>query len=321
MDRQSRLPEAWIDAVRRATDVPALVGETVSLHKAGAVHMGRCPFHDERTASLAVWPDHYHCFGCGAHGDAIGYVMESMSMAFREAALFLGRRAGLSEPEKGDAETMRRASRAARERRALADANEQARRAARQALAAMQVQRKMKDCRFDGHPYLVAKGFAGRKALVGEDERMLIPMLDGNRVASAQYVAADGAKRFHPGGRVKGCRHALGKANGEAWCVEGYATGLSVWDALRRRSLDTQVLVCFSASNLASVAEAQRRAGRTVYAVADHDESGVGETAAKRANLSLWKPPVAGMDANDYRQEHGADALARELLEWRYPRG
>jgi DNA primase len=49
----------------------------VRLQRHGREHVGRCPFHREKTPSFHVYPDHFHCYGCGAHGDAIGWTMQA----------------------------------------------------------------------------------------------------------------------------------------------------------------------------------------------------------------------------------------------------
>ena len=63
----------------------------VKLKKSGARHVGCCPFHSEKTGSFFVFPDNnYHCFGCGAHGDAASFVMKSCGCSFPEALERLG---------------------------------------------------------------------------------------------------------------------------------------------------------------------------------------------------------------------------------------
>lgn len=96
----SRLPDAFIDDLLARTDLVALIGETHQLKKAGKEYEARCPFHDEKSASFTVSPvkGFYHCFGCGAHGTAIKWLMETRSMSFREAAEMLALRVGLALP-------------------------------------------------------------------------------------------------------------------------------------------------------------------------------------------------------------------------------
>ncbi|KAB7627299.1 DNA primase [Alkalilimnicola sp. S0819] len=95
-----RIPEQFIDEVVNRTDVVELVGARVKLKKAGRNYSGLCPFHNERTPSFTVAPDKqfYHCFGCGAHGNAIQFLMEYERMEFRDAVELLARQAGLEMP-------------------------------------------------------------------------------------------------------------------------------------------------------------------------------------------------------------------------------
>jgi DNA primase len=93
----SRIPEETIQQVLAATDIVALIGRSVKLRKAGTNYLGLCPFHNERTPSFNVSPSRgtYHCFGCGAGGSAIRFVMEHDSMSFMEAVKRLADAAGI----------------------------------------------------------------------------------------------------------------------------------------------------------------------------------------------------------------------------------
>lgn len=99
-----RIPQEFIDEVLTRTDVVSLVGERVSLRRAGSNYKGLCPFHEEKSPSFIVSPDRqtYHCFGCGAHGTALGFLMEHDGLGFREAVTELAERNGLRLPETHD---------------------------------------------------------------------------------------------------------------------------------------------------------------------------------------------------------------------------
>lgn len=91
---------------RRARDavrLSALIGESVALRRQGREFAGLCPFHGERTPSFTVNDDKgfFHCFGCGAHGDALGWMMQYHRLAFPEAVAHLAARAGLARPSAG----------------------------------------------------------------------------------------------------------------------------------------------------------------------------------------------------------------------------
>ena len=68
-----------------------IVGQTVRLHRQGRLFAGCCPFHGEKTPSFFVYPkdSHFHCFGCGAHGDAVDFVMHTRRLSFPEAVAWL----------------------------------------------------------------------------------------------------------------------------------------------------------------------------------------------------------------------------------------
>ncbi|GGY83514.1 DNA primase [Marinobacter zhanjiangensis] len=94
------IPQQFIENLLDRTDLAELIGSRITLKKAGANYKARCPFHDEKTPSFNVRPDKgfYHCFGCGAHGDAISFVREFEGLDFTDAVEELARRAGLEVP-------------------------------------------------------------------------------------------------------------------------------------------------------------------------------------------------------------------------------
>ena len=94
------LPASFLDELRTRTPLAAIVGRRMRLARSGRQWKGCCPFHGEKTPSFYVYEDgHYHCFGCGAHGDAIGFVMQSEGAGFMEAVERLAAEAGLEVPK------------------------------------------------------------------------------------------------------------------------------------------------------------------------------------------------------------------------------
>lgn len=91
------------DQILARTEILDIIGERVVLKQAGQDYVARCPFHQEKTPSFTVSPtkQFYHCFGCGAHGDAIGFLMEYDRLNFPEAIGMLAARAGIALPEAG----------------------------------------------------------------------------------------------------------------------------------------------------------------------------------------------------------------------------
>jgi len=92
------LPPAFLDELRARTPLSALIGRRVKLSKSGRNWKGCCPFHGEKSPSFHVYDDHFHCFGCGVHGDAISFVMQSEGASFPEAVERLAGEAGLEVP-------------------------------------------------------------------------------------------------------------------------------------------------------------------------------------------------------------------------------
>lgn len=92
--------DPFVERVREASDLLALVQGQVDLKRVGQRWRGLCPFHQEKTPSFYVSPSHqsYHCFGCGEGGDAFSFVMAQERMSFPEALEFLADRAGIPKP-------------------------------------------------------------------------------------------------------------------------------------------------------------------------------------------------------------------------------
>jgi len=93
-----RLPTAVLDTIRARTNLPALIGRVVKLKRAGRGYTGLCPFHSEKTPSFSVYQNGYHCFGCGAHGDAFAWVQHCTGGTFREAVNTLAEDTGMEMP-------------------------------------------------------------------------------------------------------------------------------------------------------------------------------------------------------------------------------
>jgi DNA primase len=94
------IPQRFVEDLLDRVDLAELIGSRITLKKAGANYKACCPFHDEKTPSFNVRPDKgfYHCFGCGAHGDAISFIREFEGLGFTDAVEELARRAGLEVP-------------------------------------------------------------------------------------------------------------------------------------------------------------------------------------------------------------------------------
>jgi len=209
--------------------------------------------------------------------------------------------------------------------------NEECRKQGREAAAAAAAQAWSAAAASKPHPYLSAKGVENYGLKVATADlvarlwsaedgewkdgvtvvrrgELLLPMKDAEgRLWNLQRIDAKGRKRFIMGGRVKGtfCRI---EGEGEAWLVEGYATGATV-----RAATGAAVVVAFSAGNLAPVSRAL--AGQLRGVAADNDPQGAGEKGAQETGLPMAMPPAVGTDWNDHAAEHGLEAVAEALAQ------
>lgn len=97
----ARLPQAFLDDLLDRLDIVEVIDRRVKLKKAGKNYSACCPFHDEKTPSFSVNPERqfYYCFGCGAGGNALGFVMDYERLDFREAVEGLAQTVGLEIPK------------------------------------------------------------------------------------------------------------------------------------------------------------------------------------------------------------------------------
>jgi DNA primase len=117
------LTPAFLDELRARTLLSGLIAKSVKLQRAGREFRACCPFHNEKTPSFYVNDDKafYHCFGCGAHGDAIRWMTDQRGLPFIDAVKELAQVAGLDMPEQ-DRQSAEKAERAKGLHEAMADA-------------------------------------------------------------------------------------------------------------------------------------------------------------------------------------------------------
>ena len=170
------------------------------------------------------------------------------------------------------------------------------------------------------HGYAKAKGVPCYGVRIDSAGALIVPMRDtAGTLHSLQTIAPDGDKRFHPGGRVKGCYHSIGKPDGVLIVCEGYATGASIHECTGHA-----VAVAFNAGNLEAVALALRAkyAALKIIIAADDDhltDSNPGMTKSTAAALAVGgllavpafpaNRPDKATDFNDLHQLAGADAV------------
>lgn len=154
------------------------------------------------------------------------------------------------------------------------------------------------------HPYLQRKQVGAHGVYQTGDGRLMVPIVLNGKVASAQYIDADGNKQFHGGGEVKGGYFAMGPLppqEGPVYVAEGYATAASIYEAT-----GATAVMALNAGNMPPVAKWLRETlgpVREIVVVGDNDESGTGQAAAKEAAMLIGArviiPPEIG-DVNDY---------------------
>lgn len=152
------------------------------------------------------------------------------------------------------------------------------------------------------HPYLEQKGFPKECGNVWDNgtRLLVIPMRINGRLVGVQFIDEQGKKQFLRGQITKGASFVM-DAKGLPIFVEGYATGLSVREAMKSVNLRYTIHVCFSAGNLQEIA----RSVNGGIVVADHDENGTGEKAAIATGKPYWLSETRGDDFNDYHRREG----------------
>ena len=95
-----RIPKEFIDSLLEKANIADIIGGYIKLEKKGNDYWAKCPFHNEKTSSFSVSENKqfFHCFGCGAHGNAIGFVMEHANKTYPEAIETIANSLGIEIP-------------------------------------------------------------------------------------------------------------------------------------------------------------------------------------------------------------------------------
>lgn len=95
------IPQSFIEELKMHCDIESVISSYVQLKRRGRILVGLCPFHSEKTGSFTVYPESqsFYCFGCGAGGDAIGFIRRIENLEYVEAIKLLAQRAGMTVPE------------------------------------------------------------------------------------------------------------------------------------------------------------------------------------------------------------------------------
>jgi len=172
-------------------------------------------------------------------------------------------------------------------------------------------------CKQETHPYLIDKGFPNELANVWEtdgEKILVIPMRIDKRLVGCQLINDKGVKKFLYGQTTKGATFTMNAKGLPIFC-EGYATALSVREAMIANNLKYSIHICFSASNMKFVA----RQFPYGLVIADNDNSHVGETTARDTGQPYWISPTVSEDFNDFHKRVGtfkaSQSLKKKLIE------
>lgn len=181
-------------------------------------------------------------------------------------------------------------------------------------LAASKASQMLSECSIDTHAYLRSKQLPQATGLVHMDGSLLIPMRDclTNKLNGIQSIFLNDkkdkfVKKFLPGMKAKGSVFKIGSGK-KIILVEGYATGLSVYEAARQMRFDVSVMCCFSASNMVHVAKTHGH-----FVMTDNDISKAGEKSALKTGLPWCMPDKQGFDFNDVHANEGIFEVCKSL--------
>lgn len=289
------------EAIRREYPLGDLAAKAVKLRRQAGNLIGCCPFHPDRTPSFVIYEnEHFHCFGCGEHGDVIDYVAKTSHVDLGEAIKIL---TGGDVPALDDHDREKR-----RQERAELEARQ--RQAQENAVQAARLRwERASPVNGRGSAYLERKGVApyGCRA---EKDGLLVPILDAaGLVQSVQFIPDEpGAKKlFHPGAPVGGGRYVLpGNKEGPAIVAEGFATGATV-----QAATGAEVAIAFSKGNMAAIVGWYRETqpGRPVVIASDIDAEQAMHDVGERFGAKVVVPQMEGAEGSDFNDQAASYGL------------
>ena len=240
-------------------------------------------------------------------------VMDSQWKSLKEEKVQLGtifhlaRQNGYA-PEGREPDPQWRQKRRDREREANARGEvAKAKRKKDQAEALKKAHYIIKTAEYRDHPYFDRKGFPEHQSLVYKNLVVLPIRSWKGDVLGVQLIDFQGNKTFLKDSLIERGRFYIGRGR-ERWIVEGYATGLTLAQALRRMARPSEICVAFSVFNAMLLA----RETEPDRLIVDNDKSGTGAKYARASGCRWWMPPEIG-DANDFMLKYGIEAVVKEL--------
>ena len=155
------------------------------------------------------------------------------------------------------------------------------------------------------HPYMARKGFPRQKVYVWND-LLVLPMRIDGKLVGCQLISEDGTKKFLSGQVTKGASLVIDNKGMDIVC-EGFATGMSIRNAMRHLKMRYKIHICFSAANMIEISKGLH----DPFVVADNDPVGI-RTAQKIGNY--WVSDKDGEDFNDAEQRLGVEEVSQSLL-------
>lgn len=291
------------DAIRQNYPLSEVIGNALKIRKSSGWYEAICPFHNENTPSLKFkeTDEHWHCFGCGAHGDVIDFVarMDNIDTRAAIAKLTGGQAIELSE----------------------ADRQKRKEWLAQQEAIAQQLRKAAIDQanrRWDrAKPVDGVSGYLERKQVAPcgtrmEGENLLVPMWDANGdLINVQSIAPDGTKRFQKDAPTVGARFYIGIGFGRVTICEGFATGASIYEAM-----PDKVCVAFSQGQVENIAREMIAAGMGVVIAADRKGLSAMEKLGAELGVPVIAPPQLASGDDDFNGqmiEQGLEAVAATL--------
>ena len=286
------------EAIKAEADILDIIGSVVSLRKRGNLHEGCCPFHGEKSPSFKVYDDHFHCYGCGAHGDAIDFVMQHEGCDHEQAVeRIVGRDFSLSD-------TKRLEIAAERQKR------EQEEMQRRENVVATCSHRweNAKPC--EDHPYLAAKQIMPHMTRQ-DGKALLVPVYsrDGD-IQCVQSISpkpddkGKWPKLFPKDGTMKNGRLNFGIMIRRAIICEGFSTAASIYESNPER-----VTAAFSCDGVIDIATELDDAG--IQCVIAADRKGLAKILkfASGRGIPVYLPHEDFEDFNDMHQAMGSAAV------------
>lgn len=284
-------------AIKSRVDIVQVVQTRLPLKRKGNIWQACCPFHNEKSPSFTVYPgDGFHCFGCGAHGDAVDFIRAIDNCSVSEAI----ERIGAGDVRLGTLSPAERASMDAAITQRQQEADEIA-----QAATAL-ARRRWAACgpATEANAYLARKGILPHMARTDSGD-LLVPVYDADgELQSVQSISGDGSKLFQPGAPMRDGRCNFGIAIRRTIVCEGFATGASLFEALHDR-----VTVAFSLGNMRNIIRELHASGAEVVIAADR--KGVTDMCALGDELGIpvFVPDAPHDDFNDLAQADGKAAI------------